>query len=417
MRPPRRRPEEAPIATASAQRCLLHVHIRKTGGTSLGRALSNRFAEHDCLRMAHRPEHAARELDGYRYVSGHVDLSVLGRFRTPPFVVTCLREPIARALSVYSYYRSYPLEHYAALVSDLGEDAYRRREAAMRLARGHSLDDLIDRAPDVAREHFGSVQTRALSGCPQDSTDERLDLALAALDRCGLVGLTERLDEMAHWLTCRLGWRELGPMPRENVSPTRLRPDDLRPETLAVLRELTALDAELYRHAADRFARTVADWASAPDPSDPPAGITDAPLRSDVSFDGAIAGGGWHGRERLGDGPWFSWIGAAKGAWVDLRAAEGADLVLVEIAHAIEPSILEGMRLGVNGRPLSHDVRRVDGHFAVSARVPSQLLAIGSGIARVDLTVERTARPCDVDPRSPDRRELSVAVRRVALLP
>ncbi len=413
---PRRVRREAPIATA-AKRCLLHVHIRKTGGTSLGRVLSNRFAEDDCLRMAHRPEHAARELDGFRYVSGHVDLSVLGRFRQAPFVVTCLREPIARALSVYSYYRSYPLEHYAALASDLGQDAYRRRVAAMRLAGAHSIDEMIARAPEVAREHFGNVQTRVLSGCPADSSDERLELALAAMDRCDLVGLTERLDEAARWLTRRLGWRELGPLPRVNVSPARLRQDDLRPETLDALRELTALDAELYRHAADLYARTTADWARAADPADPSAGIDDAPLASDVSFDGAIAGGGWLGRERVGEGPWFGWIGAARRAWVDLRATEGADLVVVEIAHAIQASVLEGLRLSVNGRRLSHDVRRVDGHIAVSSRVPPQVLAIGGGVARVDVAVERTARPCDLDSKSPDQRELSVAVRRVALLP
>jgi hypothetical protein len=396
---------------------LLYVHVRKTGGTSLGRVLSNRFAEHHCLRMAHRPEHAGRALDGVRYVSGHVDFSLLARFRQPPFVVTCLREPIERALSVYSYYRSYPLEHYAALLPDLGPDAYRRRVAAMRLAREHSIDELIDRAPDVAREHLGNAQTRVLSGRPPESSDERLDLALAALDRCDFVGLTERLDEASRWLIRRLGWRELGPMPRVNVSRWRLRRDDLRPGTLDALRELTALDAELYRHAADRYERATAGWARAADPADPSADIADAPVMSDVSFDGAISGGGWLGRERMGEGPWFSWIGAARRAWVDLRAVDGSDLVVVEIAHAIEPSVLEGLRLSVNGRRLSHEARHADGHIAVSSRVPPQVLAIGGGIARVDVAVERTARPCDLDPESPDQRELSVAVRRVALLP
>jgi hypothetical protein len=384
---------------------------------SLGNVLSTRFAEDDCLRMAHNPEHAGRDLDGFRYVSGHVDFSFLGRFRQPPFIVTCLREPIARALSVYSYYRSYPLERYALLASEFSQDAYRRRVASMRLARAHSLDEMIARAPELAREHFGNVQTRVLSGLPPDSNDERLELALAAIDRCDLVGLTERLDEAAGWLTRRLGWSELGHLPRVNVSDAHLQRGKLRPETLDALHELTALDAELYRHAVDRFARTTADWARAADPADPSAAIADAPIASDVSFDGAIAGGGWLGRERLGEGPWFGWIGAARRAWVDLRATEGADLVVVEIAHAIEASVLNGVRLSVNGRRLSHDVRRVDDHIAVLSRVSPQVLAIGGGIARVEVAVERTARPCDLDPRSSDRRELSVAVRRVALLP
>jgi len=405
------------VMTAPAKRSLLYVHVRKTGGTSLGRVLSNRFAEHDCLRMAHGPTHAGRALDGFRYVSGHVDFSFLARFRHPPFVVTCLREPIERALSVYSYYRSFPLEHYPLLLADLGQDAYRRRVLAMQLAREHSIDEIIARAPEVAREHLGNVQTRVLSGLPPESSDERLDRALAALDRCDFVGLTERLDQAAQWLICRLGWRELGPLPRENVSRARLRRDDLRPKTLDALRELTALDTELYRHATDRYERTTAEWARAADPTDPSADIADAPITSDVPFEEAISGGGWLGRERVGEEPWFSWIGATRCAWIDLRVAEGSELLVVEIAHVIEASVLEGLRLSVNGRRVSHEVRHIDGYFSVSSLVPSHVLAIGGSIARVEIAVERMARPCDLDPASPDQRELSVAVRRVALLP
>jgi hypothetical protein len=287
----------------------------------------------------------------------------------------------------------------------------------MQLARSHSIDEMIERAPELAREHFGNVQTRVLSGCPPDSSDDRLDLAVAALERCDLVGLTERLDESARWLTRRLGWRELGALPHVNVSAARLRQDDLGSGALDALRELTAIDAELYRHAVDRFSRTTAEWGGVADPADPSAGIADASLDSDVSFDGAIAGGGWLGRECVGAGPWFGWIGADRRGWVDLRITEGADTVVVEIAHAMDASVLRSLSLSVNGRRLSRDVRRADGHIAVSSHVPPEVLASGRGIARVEVSVERTLRPSDVNPGSADQRELSVAVQRVALIP
>jgi hypothetical protein len=365
--------------------------------------------------MSHSPQHANADLDGFRYVSGHVDFSFLDRFRRPPFVVTCLREPVERALSVYSYYRSFPLDYIGRLLPDLGEEAYARRVEAMRLSRECSIDEIITEHPDVAREHLGNVQTRVLSGLPPDSNDERLEDALAALDRCDFVGVTEKLDDAAGWLMRRLGWRELGPLPRENVSPGRVHRSELRAETLAALEGLTALDSELHRHAADRLDRAIAAWASSADPRDPSADIDDAPAATDVRFEDAIPGGGWLGRERVSDEPWFSWIGATRHAWIDLRATEGSDLLLVEIANVVSPPILDGLHISVNGNVISHTLRSADGYLSASAHVPAGALAGRDGIARVEILVERTARPCDVDPASPDTRELSLAVRRVVL--
>ena len=400
--------------TASRERSLLFLHVRKTGGTSFYRVLSNRFAARDCLVLAHGPAHRARDFDALRFIAGHFDASCLGRFRSPPFLITCLREPLDRTLSVYSYYRSFPLEQYALLLPDLGQAAYERRVFAMRLARECSIDEFMRRAPEAAREHLGDVQTRVFCGLPPEATGERLDAALRALERCDFLGLTERLDESAAWLARRLGWAELGPLPRENVSAERLRRDELSAETLGALRRLTALDAELYRRATELYEKRIAEWKRAADPRDHSLPCTDAAPVPDLRFEEAIRGGGWLGRERVGDEPWFCWIGGRR-AWVDLRVPYGADRLVVEVAHVIDPSVAETIRLAVNGTVLTHELRSEERMLSASAPVPSGLLQQG-GTARVELTVGRTARPCDVNPGSPDRRELSIAVRRIALV-
>ncbi len=191
-----------------ASRTLLFMHIRKTGGTTLTRAVANRFSARDCLSLYERAEPDDRYLDEYRFVTGHIDVSFLERFRRRPYLVTCLRDPIERSLSVYSYYRWFPPDEYEILLPDLGPAAYERRVAAMRLARELSPDEFLRREPELAAEHLGNLQTRVLSGSAAEGGGERLDVALEELSRCDFIAITELLDESAAGL--RAGWAGIG---------------------------------------------------------------------------------------------------------------------------------------------------------------------------------------------------------------
>jgi hypothetical protein len=89
--------------------------------------------------------------------------------------------------------------------------------------------------------------------------------------------------------------------------------------------------------------------------------------------------------------------------------------VVVEVAHVIERSIGDAIRLAVNGTLLAHELQDRHGVLSASVRVAPGTLLPGS-TARVEIAVDRTARPCDVNPGSCDCRELSIAVQRVALV-
>jgi hypothetical protein len=404
------------VPPGSVKRSLVFLHVHKTGGSALTGALSNRFAASDCLQLYFGPEPDLAGLERFRYVSGHLSASFLDEFRTPPFVVTFLRDPVERALSSYSYTRSFPLDYRpSVLLYGQGREAHERVDTYRRLARECSIEDLIDRAPEVACEYLGNRQARVLGGSSPEGGDERLEDALEGLERCDFVGLTERLDESVGWLARRLGWCPMDRLPQANISSVRLRRDQVSPEAIDALSELTGIDRELYVHGRRLYERRLREWGDADDPRDRSAQIPDATLTSDLRFEQAIAGGGWLSRERAGDEPWFCWIGDSATAWVDLEA-RGADSLVVEIPHVMDNSVLGTLRITVDGKTVPHELRESGGAVVASARLRRWRFRRRARVTRVQLQVDRATRPCDVDPDSPDNRELAIAVRRIALV-
>ncbi|HEX3562380.1 MAG TPA: sulfotransferase family 2 domain-containing protein, partial [Solirubrobacterales bacterium] len=236
------------------KRSLLFLHVQKTAGSTLRGVLSNRFAARDCIELYSGSEPDANDLDRARYVTGHLDASFIERFRQPPFVIALLRDPIDRALSAYSYSRSFPSD-FQPPAPPPGSDsrAIRRGRTFRRLARECSLGELIESEPEIAAEYLGNRQARALCGPSAPSGEERLDEAIGALERCDYVGIGERLDETADWVARRLGWQKFGALPRANITTAKLRCDQVPAKAMDALREITAVDRELYRHALRLF--------------------------------------------------------------------------------------------------------------------------------------------------------------------
>jgi hypothetical protein len=402
----------APVPRGPLKRSLLFLHVPKTGGSTLTGVLSNRFAPDDCLSLYFGPEPDLKDLDRFRYITGHVGLSFLEQFERPPFVFTFIRDPIDRALSSYSYTRAFPPE-YQPDVALLGPELYERWQKFRRLARECSIGELIDRDPEIARAYFGNRQARALGSMAEG--DERLDDALDALERVDFVGVSERLEESADWLARRLGWRELSPVPRSNVSAARLSREQLPAETMDALLELTSVDRELYALALRRQERLISEWSEAADPRDPSAEIPDAPAIRDLRFDGPIPGGGWLARERLGEAPGFCWISDSRRGFVDLASDQAADSLVVEIPHVLDPEILQSLRISVDGTTVRHDLSEREGATVATAPLGRHVFSGRDPTTRVTIEVDRSIRPCDLDPQSIDDRELAVAVSRVAL--
>jgi hypothetical protein len=395
------------------KRTLLFVHVPKAAGSAFAGILGNRFAAAECLSIYDDDDPNDAALNAARFVFGHVTMSIAGRFEHRPFTITVLRDPIERALSTYSYFRALnpEEEHFAAQLD--GE--LERRKQVVPLCKQHSIDEFIRVAPDLAERYLGSLQARMLGGTRLDGTDQSLEAALGGFHRCDFVGLAERLDESAGWLTRRLGWAELTPLPRTNVSGTRLRRDEIPPRAMDALLELTSVDRDLYAQAVRLYENRLAEWKADGDARDPTAGIGDARVVSDLRFGEPIRGSGWLGREQTEDQPHFCWIGDTATAKVDLADDRGARSVVVEIAHVLDPAILQTLRITVNGETVPHRLTASEGGVIASAPV-GQVPRRGPPGVSVKLAVEHTTRPCDVNPRTSDNRELGIAVQRVALV-
>jgi hypothetical protein len=398
------------------KRQLFFLHTQKTGGAALTGSIANRLAAADCLLLYYSPEPDVGELDAYRYVSGHVPLSFADRFAEPPFTFTFLRDPVERALSAYSFYRTRPPEFAdQLLLFGRGREAYERARECLRLCREGSIEDLIRGAPSIAAEYFGNRQARVLGDAAPEGGEELLGDALRGLERCDFIGLSERLDESALWLTRRLGWQPLTPLPQINVTSQRIRRDQVSSGGLEALHRLTSVDRELYGRAVVWFGEQLARWAGEEAERDPAADIPDAEAVGDLRFDRGIRGGGWVGREWDPDGTWFCWLGGSRSAWVELASDGRANAIVVEIAHTVDGSILEGLQLSVNGRRLEHRLESADHRIVLTGPLPRRRLG-RTGAAKVTLDVDRTVQPRDVNPDSHDDRELAIAVRRIALV-
>jgi hypothetical protein len=392
---------------------VLFLHIRKTAGMSFRNFMANRFAADACLFDAHYQRSPSVDPAAYELVSGHLGYDFISRFRVAPAVVTCLRDPVERALSNYHYYRSEA--HRTALARraelDSSAEVGRIRRQTEQFER-HTLGELIRQAPDVAQAALGNVQTRALAGVdlhdgdPALSDQQLLDRAMDHLERCIVILLTERAAESLSLLCRTMGWEE-DLLPRDNVSAGRPRVGDLERATHAALAEVTRLDAALYRRACDLFEERLRSAPTGPGLKPVP------PADADFTFDHPVPGTGWHPRERGAEG-WFCWSGPV--ATLHLRqAGRGAGRLRLRVVHALSTQAIDGLQVWVNGGAVPMRRRGAGLPADLEADIPAQLLREPDGRVELCFRPGATARACDVNPDSRDQRQLGVALSRVRI--
>lgn len=256
------------------RRRLGYLHVPKTAGTSVTSAiraavetdadrtlaapfvmdttLFGGFTEFDRMPTGHGVFRGdPHDLAVYDAVLGHFAVSTLLAGREPDDLFALFREPRARLLSLYTYWRSWPEDKHASW------DPYDASRAAARLDWPDFLCE-----PAVAAQ-VDNAATRLLLTphdlIPADGfiaaehVPQLLDDARTALDRIGHVDVIERGD--ACW-TDLSGWLEADvEIGRERTTGDERPLDPVthftsRSESLLSAR--TALDAEVWRQAARR---------------------------------------------------------------------------------------------------------------------------------------------------------------------
>jgi len=245
--------------------CLVFLHIPKTGGTSLHNILQAEFAEEDCCpeRFNHLQKWNAEDLARFRFFSGHFDRGSLELIPRPKRVITMFRDPQARILSLYNYWRSHKWEVIESADLD-----------GPRLAKSLGLLEFLRYNTQGIPSNIDNVLTRTLLGeifvdpkrnylFPKEEVFPRVKDYIDSLDTFGIM---ESYDESVRLILDHLQI----PMPdkiphardsRNHIEDPSLEPvvrEEITPEIAAELDRLTDMDRRVYDYAQQRFAALVA---------------------------------------------------------------------------------------------------------------------------------------------------------------
>jgi len=242
---------------------LIFLHIEKTAGTTAHHVLSAHFPEDqvcparfginvslwESARLAH-----------YRFYSLHASLRMISPIPGPKKVLTFLREPVARLLSHYNFWRS------------IRNDVVDQEQLDhIRYVKQFALKDLLAPAPLAATPDFWNLQAQRLAGdlfvAPSGRAwrdeSELLDSALANLENLATVGITEyphlsfqRIAEDLELPNHYDGMRLNVTANKVTDEPERFEPlneTTLDDETAEALDRATRLDRRLYDYGLGLF--------------------------------------------------------------------------------------------------------------------------------------------------------------------
>jgi hypothetical protein len=245
---------------------LIHLHIAKTGGTTLSSMVKHAFAPHEIFETMSKDhqvyggldlltyascEHMLREsdIDNIRYFTGHVPIGVDRIFGRPTKYIAVVRHPVERLLS-YFYFRIQ------------GGDPY------LKDGKPITVEDYVESGGDIIFDNYqvrmisGSADLDApagargalVAGAPVEA--RHLELAKRNVEDNFLsIAPLEQITELALLLRRVYGW-PLRRLQTEYKNPTKERPraSNISPRLLRIIEQRNAHDIALYDWVCRRFA-------------------------------------------------------------------------------------------------------------------------------------------------------------------
>jgi hypothetical protein len=209
-------------------RPIIFLHIPKTAGTSITAFLRRNFPESEAmprLQANFHRSHPLWPLVGRRYrllgVGMHLDHDRVealrrGQLDVQPYLLTVLREPRDRLLSLYKEWRSTPNTHFAGAAACVKD--------AIWSAKKRTFADFLRSDNPVVESALNNLQARLLAGLSASrnlSDEDVLDMARANLARYDLIGKSDTVEDTLRKLAEAYDWPvQTGPLPRLHVSPT-----------------------------------------------------------------------------------------------------------------------------------------------------------------------------------------------------
>ena len=224
---------------------LIFMHVPKTAGTWLRRALEEQFPKDKrcpLLFEGHYADHSLDEIGRYRFHSAHIGFEMAATLGKP--IVTVLREPFDRLVSLYYYWRQC-------------QQSGTQHEVAKRL----TLEQFFSPEQRVGSEDFdnGMAWQLAIGHANHIRRNNRdigddviLSRALANIESIEVVGVTEMLPIFTATLNRRLGVTVAADLPRANTTNIRPPVESLTSRERDLLYPHVRLDLVVYQSALRR---------------------------------------------------------------------------------------------------------------------------------------------------------------------
>ncbi|MBT2686890.1 sulfotransferase family 2 domain-containing protein [Bacillus sp. ISL-47] len=227
----------------TSNQILIHVHIPKTGGTTLNKIINNNYND-GLIKSVYDTDESVRNLKfkelskkNISCIEGHFPFGIHAYFNVPYVYITLLRNPIDRVISEYYFTHSFSWPSWL----DKNNPDHKKYFNL-------SLEDFI-KYPAMRNK-----QTRFISGnFNTELLDCDLNKAIENIEKYFIVaGTTEMFDESVFLMKEMLGWKNSKYI-KSNVTKKRPKLNDLTSDIRQLIEEYNKFDLELYSFAKRRL--------------------------------------------------------------------------------------------------------------------------------------------------------------------
>ncbi len=223
------------------------VHIGKTGGTSIRLALRPFFTEEEVCPLQFEGQYPddLSELTQYRLFDSHISYEIASRLDAE--LITVMRNPFDRLISLYSYWREVPQD-------TMGPGWAKRLDLERFFERARDI-------PEIALEAFNGQTWQLAFGTNNAqrkshadlSDDEILSRALSNLEDFKAVGVTEAMPAFFKMLNDELSPTHPIEPKRVNVTAKRMAMSEVPMHIRKKMSALIDLDIALYDAVLKRY--------------------------------------------------------------------------------------------------------------------------------------------------------------------
>lgn len=248
---------------------IVFLHLPKTGGTSLHRVINNSLPQNSLFpeRFNKLYLYSREEMNEYSFFSGHYDWQSVSLIPGEKKIITLLRNPKKRILSLYYFWKAHTKEHIEK--HNLRGPRIAKKSDLLSFLRSEDNEVIqtIDNA--MTRNLIGGILVNYRRGICDLPADSLVSHAVAHLENMEAFGILEEIDKSAQLITKKLGIDWDGNMPHEYNSKNyqnlsfieNVKKEEITPEIDIELNSLTKIDQKIYSRAVDIFYTNTQNFA------------------------------------------------------------------------------------------------------------------------------------------------------------